>query len=151
MTTPCSSRTGSILAIRKFPLCSSGSASCRAVCRSLCRASRVGGARMRASTRYVSRLPSWEISWTCPGATGAPLAGLSLNQVRGVSNTKTRIRMTARSYGQVPRSYDQKNVLERICPRLAILIRRHPIHYDAVAHVYDTVEIGGGFGVVGDH
>src|SRR5258708_2721284 len=88
---------------------------------------------MRASTRYVSRFPSFEINWTCPGVTGAPLCGLSWNQFRGMRSTKTKIRMTATSYCHVPRSYDQKNVRERIWPRLAISIRRHSVDDESVA------------------
>src|SRR6266851_2036784 len=106
---------------------------------------------MRASTRYVSRFPSFEINWTCPGVTGAPLCGLSWNQFRGMRSTKTKIRMTATSYCHVPRSYDQKNVRERIWPRLAISIRRHSVDDNSVAHVNNAVEIGGCFRVVRDH
>src|SRR5713226_7439688 len=106
---------------------------------------------MRASTRYVSRFPSFEINWTCPGVTGAPLCGLSWNQFRGMRSTKTKIRMTATSYCHVPRSYDQKNVRERIWPRLAISIRRHSVDDNSGAHVSHAVEIGGCFRVVRDH
>src|SRR3981081_172639 len=106
---------------------------------------------MRASTRYFSRFPSFEINWTCPGVTGAPLCGLSRNQFRGVRSTKTRMRMTARSYCHVPRSYDKKNVRERIWPRLGISIRRHSVDDDSIAHVHHAVEIRCCFRVVGDH
>src|SRR6267143_1552454 len=79
---------------------------------------------MRASTRYVSRFPSFEINWTCPGETGAPLCGLSWNQ---------------------------KNIRERIWPRLAISIRRHSVDDNSIAHVHDAVEIRCCFRVVRDH
>ena len=39
----------------------------------------------------------------------------------------------------------------RICPGPAMSIRRDTVNDDAVAHVNDAIEIGGGFGIVGDH
>src|SRR5438874_1633410 len=151
MTMPWSSCSGSILEIEKLPLCSSGSSSCRAVWRSFCSASFGGGARMRASTRYVWRLPSWDRSCTWPGAAGSPLCGWSRNQYRGVSSAKIRMRITATSYCQVPRSYDQKNVFERIRPRLAMSVCGYAVDDDAVAHVHDALEVRGRFRIVRDH
>src|SRR5215472_1422120 len=147
---PCSSRSGSTREIEKFPLRNSGSACCSAVWRSLCSAN-FGGVRTRASTRYVCRVPSFERSWTWPAAAVPEASGWSRNQVLGVTSTNTRMTMTATSYCHVPRSYDQKSVFERICPRLAISVRGNAIDDDAVAHVHHTIEISGGFRVVGDH
>src|ERR1700722_7048033 len=59
--------------------------------------------------------------------------------------------MTARSYCQVPRSYDQKNVRPRIVLRLAISVGGDAVYDNAVAHVHDTVEVGDGFRIVRDH
>src|ERR1700761_3652072 len=59
--------------------------------------------------------------------------------------------MTARSYCQVPRSYDQKNVRARIVLTLAISIGRDAVNDDAVAHVHDAIEVRDGFRIVRDH
>src|ERR1700688_493153 len=91
------------------------------------------------------------MSSTWPGAAGTPLAGWSGNQGRGGGGAKIRMTATAMSYCQVPRSYDQKNARERICPRLAMLIRWNAVDDDAVTHVHDAIEIDDGFGIVGDH
>src|SRR5215472_3796946 len=147
---PCSSRRGSIREIEKLPLRSSGSACCSAVWRSLCNAN-FGGVRTRASTRYVCRFPSFERSCTWPAAAGPADSGWSRNQCRGVSSTNTRMRITAMSYCHVVRSYDQKNVFERICPRLAISVRGHAIDDDAVAHMHHAIKVSGGFRIVRDH
>src|SRR5882762_1739064 len=80
-----------------------------------------------------------------------PTCGWSRNQPRGVSNTKMRMRTTAMSYCQVPRSYDQKNVLERMCFRPAISIRRDAVDNHAIAHVHYAVEVRDRLGIVRDH
>src|SRR5215472_18878982 len=147
---PCSSRRGSIREIEKLPLRSSGSACCSAVWRSLGSAN-FGGVKTRASTRYVWRFPSFERSCTWPAAAGPADSGWSRNQCRGVSSTNTRMRITAMSYCHVVRSYDQKNVFERICPRLAMSVRGNAVNDDAVAHVHHAIKISGRFRVVRDH
>src|SRR5205085_2409617 len=50
------------------------------------------------------------------------------------------MRTTAMSYCQVPRSYAQKNVLERTRPRLAMSVCGHAVDDDAVAHMLRHVE-----------
>src|SRR5580700_10208135 len=132
---------------------SSGSDFCRALCRSFSSAGVcAGGARIRASTRYVLFSPSSLTSTTCPGLfAGRPICGWSWNHVRGVTKTKIRMRMTAASYCHVPRSYAQKNVFDRICPKLAISVRRNSVDNHAVAHVHHAVKIRGCFGIVRNH
>src|SRR5580704_4751813 len=132
---------------------SSGSDFCMALCSSFSSAGVcAGGARIRASTRYVLFSPSSLTSTTCPGVlAGRPICGWSWNHPRGVAKTKIKIRMTAASYGHVPRSYAQKNVFDKICPRLAISVRRHSVDDHAIPHVHHAVKIRRGFGIVRDH
>src|SRR6266852_717680 len=80
-----------------------------------------------------------------------PTCGWSRNQNLGVNKTKIRIRTTATSYCQVPRSYDQKNVLERICFMPAISVRGNAIDDHTITHMHDAVEMGDRFGIVSDH
>src|SRR5690242_9350266 len=61
------------------------------------------------------------------------------------------MRITARSYCHVPRSYDQKNVFERICPRPAMSVRGYAVDDHAVAHMHHAIEVRGGFRIMGDH
>src|SRR3989454_7262339 len=62
------------------------------------------------------------------------------------------IAATAMSYGQVPRSYDQKTV-RTITRQIAciLFVGRQAVHNDPVAHVHDAVGVGGGFRIVRDH
>src|SRR6266403_6134032 len=59
--------------------------------------------------------------------------------------------ITARSYCQEPRSYDQKKTREKKEPGEVISIRRNPVDDHAVAHVHDAIEISGGLGIMRDH
>src|SRR5271154_610971 len=125
---------------------------CRALCSSFCSAGvRSGGAIARASTRYTSVSPALETNSTGAVPLGIPTKGKSRNHRRGVNSTNIKIRITATSYCHDPRSYDQKNVRESICPRLAISIRRNAVDDHAVTHVHHAVEIRRRLWVMRDH
>src|SRR5215471_10269054 len=61
------------------------------------------------------------------------------------------MRITATSYCHVPRSYDQKNVFDRIWPRLAMSVRGHAVDDHAITHVHHTIKVGGGLRIVSNH
>ena len=59
--------------------------------------------------------------------------------------------ITIKSYGQLPRSYDQKNVLTIPRQRARMSMGGRAVHNHSIAHVQYTIAIGGGIGVVRDH
>jgi hypothetical protein len=77
--------------------------------------------------------------------------GWSRNHARGVNRTKITMRMTIRSYGQLPRSYDQKTVRTMPRHRARMSVHGAAVNHFAIAHVKDAMAIRSGFGVVGDH
>ena len=61
------------------------------------------------------------------------------------------IKTTIKSYGQLPRSYDQKTV--RTMPRQSerMSVYGAAVDHFAIAHVQDAVAVGRGFRIVSDH